>query len=84
MADRKSIANEGSEAVSTITLTRNQLADICYSAAVQGRDTIFVPAPNVGAELNRMAEGIADSVFANPAHWQAPSLRDLSLNGDGK
>ena len=68
--------------MSTITLTRNQLADICYSAAVQGRDTILVPGLNVGSELNRLAEGVADSVFANPAHWKINSLRDQQpLNG---
>lgn len=49
-----------------IALTREQLADICYSAAVQGRETISDRHRNMnpGTALNQIAEGIADSTFA--------------------
>jgi hypothetical protein len=52
-----------------ISLTRQQLADVLYSAVVQGRDSIWDKHSKmpVGLALNQIAEGIADSVFAKHA-----------------
>lgn len=50
----------------TVTFTREQLADLLYSAVVQGRDSIHDRHRNmpVGTALNQIAEGIADDVFS--------------------
>lgn len=60
----------GQEVKPTITLNREQLADILYSAVVQGRHSIHDHhrAMPVGAALNQIAEGIAHSVFERASH----------------
>lgn len=69
--------NSVEEVKPTIVLTREQLADITYSAAVQGLESVFDHHRKMptGAALNQIAEGIADSAFSNPSYWQRPGLR---------
>lgn len=69
------------QAATLLTMTREQLADVLYSAVIQGRESIFDHHRNLptGTVLNQIAEGIADSLFS-----KAPAVEPIQCMTCGK